>query len=50
MQIYLCSLFHLSAGLGVELSELSLCLLSLQLGLAELISQINTHLETTQTD
>lgn len=49
MQMYLCSLFHLPAGLGAELSELPLCLLSLQLGLAELVLQIHTHLETTRT-
>lgn len=48
MQTYLCSLFHLSAGLGVELSELSLYLLFLQLDLAELISQIHTYLEMTR--
>jgi len=50
MQTYLCSFFHMSAGPGVELSELSLCLIFLQFGLAELISQINTYLEMVRTD
>lgn len=40
VQTYLFSLFHLYVGLGVELAELSLGLISLHLGLTELIPQI----------
>lgn len=47
MQTYLSSLFHLSAGLGVELSEISLSLIFLQQGLADLISQLHIHLDMT---
>lgn len=37
---YFCSLFHLSVGLGAALPELSLTIISLHLGLTELILQI----------
>lgn len=49
-ETYLFGLPQLSVGLGVELSELSLSLVSLHLGLTELIPQICTYLETTRLD
>lgn len=47
METYLFGPFHLSVILHIELSESTLGLFSLHLGLTELITQICTDLETT---
>lgn len=47
METYLFGLFHLSVIPHMELSENTLGLISLHLGLTELMTQICTDLETT---